>query len=74
MEEIDVPKADEADIQTKTPPKPVKTSRNDKINQSTDLCIPNKWGRLLSLHPSLPHVDLVEGTSSFMFPSSLYSM
>eukprot|EP00026_Physarum_polycephalum_P004954 Phypoly_transcript_04980.p1 GENE.Phypoly_transcript_04980~~Phypoly_transcript_04980.p1 ORF type:complete len:613 (+),score=127.34 Phypoly_transcript_04980:80-1840(+) len=59
-EEIDVPKADEEDNQTtKTPPKPVKTSRSDKINQSTDLCIPHKWGRLLSLHPALPHVDLV---------------
>lgn len=64
-EEIDAPKAAEEDIQgtNKTPPKTVKTPQTKEKDKrgNSELCIVNKWGRLLSLHPALPHVDLVSG-------------
>ena len=76
-EEIDVPKADE-DTQTqgttKTPPKHlmIKTPKSEgkKDDTHTALTIPVKWGRLLSLHPALPHVDLVAG----MLPSLYFAL
>lgn len=58
--EIDVPKVEEDTQTNKTPPKSVKTPRTEK-SQASGLEIPKKWGRLLSLHPALPHVDLVAG-------------
>lgn len=58
---------EEEDGTKKTPPKPTRKSNNNNNNNTcnnneSEGIIPRKWGRLLSLHPSLPHVDLIQGT------------
>lgn len=71
-EEIDFPKEEEEDTNNNTPPKPGKTQKSGENNMSY-MCIPNKWGRLLSLHPGLPHVDLISGNHYFLILFSITS-